>query len=135
MKVEWKGPVSGVHWCEAGLLLLSVTEQRNGWLIIVDNADTGSAHAFEDGFVGTLDEAKTRAIQTGMECVGPFVDAARAEEREACVRELEALADQVRTQLDATSTIALVDRGELLAQRAMLSKAVSVVRARSKGGA
>lgn len=92
MKFEWKGPVSGVHWCEAGRLLLSVTEQRNGWLIIVDNADTGSAHAFEDGFVGTLDEAKARAIQTGMECVGPFVDAARAEEREACAKIVDQLA-------------------------------------------
>lgn len=92
MKFEWKGPVSGVHWCETGLLLLSVTEQRNGWLIIVDNADTGAVCASEDGFVGTLDEAKTRAIQTGMECVGPFVDAARAEEREACARLVDQLA-------------------------------------------
>lgn len=127
MKVEWKGPVSGVHWCEAGLLLLSVTEQRNGWLIIVDNADTGSAHAFEDGFVGTLDEAKTRAIQTGMECVGPFVDAARAEEREACASEVRKLADK-RASLAENSDTPEFYSG----QAAALRIAEEAIRARSK---
>ena len=118
MKFEWKGPVSGVYWCEAGRLLLSVTEQRNGWLIIVDNADTGAVCASEDGFVGTLDEAKRRAFQMGSEAVAPFVDAARAEEREACA----ALVDQLAVEASSSWH----------RHQEVLRDAAAAIRARSK---
>lgn len=56
-------------------------------------------------------------------------------EREACARELDALADEVQREIDATSPIERAHRGELLAQRAILAKAVAAIRARSNGGA
>lgn len=110
MKIEWEethGADVRVHAVAGPLGLLVVGDSLGAerWSVCVFDSDSSEEWARDDEFVGTLDEAKARAVALGLGTLSPWVEIARAEgaaqEREACLAVLaEAIAEDRNVKAD-----------------------------------
>ena len=92
--IEWKTRGISYHVASVGLLTLNVMTAPGSdgehWAIYVDDSDSSATRAqVQERFVGTLDEAKARAIELATGLVAPLVAAAVAAERAATRAEIE----------------------------------------------
>lgn len=131
--IEWKTRGISYHVASVGLLTLNVMTAPGSdgehWAIYVDDSDSSATRAqVQERFVGTLDEAKARAIELATGLVAPLVAAAVAVERAAIRAEIEQQQNGCASSLRAACA---TDYAPVYA----LGRVLRWLDARSKGGA
>lgn len=97
MELQWHETEPGTYEARVGAWLFEVgrNDEAKPWRVWVglmpESNDATSAVFYRRDVAGSLEDAKRVAIELAKEKAAPFVDAASAEEREACAK----VADQL----------------------------------------